>query len=140
LLAEYEIRFYGWSAALIGTLLLAKVVLILEKVPLGRWVRQRPAWVAVILRTILYVIGVVIVLALEHGIRGRHEHGGFFPAIRNAFHETNDNRIWVNTICIALALLFYNVLAVLRERIGDRPLLRIFFAPPPDVSAHERSD
>jgi hypothetical protein len=35
LLAEDRIEFHGWSLALVGALVLAKVVLVLEHVPLG---------------------------------------------------------------------------------------------------------
>jgi hypothetical protein len=44
-LAEYQIAFHDWSLALIGALILSKVVLILEHVSLGAWIRTRPAWV-----------------------------------------------------------------------------------------------
>jgi hypothetical protein len=53
-LAEYQIEFAGLSAALIGALVLAKVVLILEHVPLGLLTHNRPAWVEVMVRTVLY--------------------------------------------------------------------------------------
>ena len=66
-LAEYQIEFVGLSAALIGALVLAKVVLILEHVPLGPLTRSRPAWVEVLLRTVLYSAGVVVVMLLEKG-------------------------------------------------------------------------
>ena len=46
LLSEYQIAFTGLSVALIGALVLAKVVL--EHVPLGAWVQTRPTWVAVV--------------------------------------------------------------------------------------------
>jgi hypothetical protein len=42
-LEEYRIQFNGLSMALVGALILAKVVLVLEHVPLGGWIRTRPA-------------------------------------------------------------------------------------------------
>jgi len=45
ILAEHKIAFHGWSAAVVGALVLSKVVLVLEHVSLGAWVRARPAWV-----------------------------------------------------------------------------------------------
>ena len=41
-LAEYQIQFRGLSMVLVGSLVLAKVVLVLEHVPLGNWTRHRP--------------------------------------------------------------------------------------------------
>src|SRR5215831_15502769 len=66
-LAEYQIRFRGLSLALLGALVVAKVVLVMEHVPLGQWVRQHAAGVDVILRTLLYTLGVFVVLLLERG-------------------------------------------------------------------------
>jgi hypothetical protein len=43
ILANYEIRFPGRSAAFIGALILAKVVLLLEHLSLGRGIARRPA-------------------------------------------------------------------------------------------------
>jgi hypothetical protein len=39
LLAEYQIEVGGLSRTLIGALVVAKVVLVMEHVPLGQWVR-----------------------------------------------------------------------------------------------------
>ena len=54
-LEEYRIEFQGLSVALVGALVLSKVVLILENVSLGEWVRKQPALVEVLLRTGLYL-------------------------------------------------------------------------------------
>lgn len=44
LLAEYQIAFHGLSMALIGALVLSKVVLVLEHVPLCQWLNARRVW------------------------------------------------------------------------------------------------
>lgn len=131
-LAEYQIAFHGFSLALIGALILAKVVLVLEHVPLGAWVRARPAWVDVVLRTLLYSVGVLVVLLLEKGFEGRHEHGGFGPSLRALFHHADIPHIWVNTICLAGALFGYNVLSVIRRHLGAGGLRRLFSVPVPE--------
>jgi hypothetical protein len=68
ILEEYQIEFYGLSLAVVGTLVLAKVVLLLEHVPLGAWTRTRPVWVNVVLRTFLYALGVGVALILGKAI------------------------------------------------------------------------
>src|SRR5258708_6080379 len=74
-LAEYEIQFHGFAVAVMGTLILAKVVLILEHVPFGVWVRSWPVLVDVLLRTALYGLGVLVVLILEKAFDARHQAG-----------------------------------------------------------------
>jgi len=85
LLNEYHIAFHGWSVALVGALILSKVVLVLEHVSLGAWVQARPAWVDLVLRTALYAFGVFVVLVFEKAFEGRHEHGGFAGALTAGF-------------------------------------------------------
>jgi hypothetical protein len=131
-LAEYQIEFKGLSVVLIGTLVLAKVVLVLEHVPLGALVRARPAWVDVLVRTALYTSGVLVVLLLEKAFEGRHEHGGFGSSLWSMFHHAEINRVWANTICLSGALLVYNALSVVRRHFGKGGLLRLFLSPLPE--------
>jgi hypothetical protein len=138
-LAEYQIEFTGLSAALIGALVLAKVVLILEHVPLGPLTRNRPAWVEVVVRTVLYTAGVVVVLLLEKGFEGRHEYGGFIAALKSLFQGADIDHVWGNAICISGALLGYNALSVIRRHLGDGGLLAIFREPLPDEGGIEQS-
>ena len=77
ILAEYQIEFNRWSLAVVGVLAPVKVVLILEHVSLGDWVRNQPAWLDVLLCTTLYAVGMLAVLVLEKAFEGRHEYVGF---------------------------------------------------------------
>ncbi len=131
LLEEYDIAFHHWSMALIGALILSKVVIILEHVPMGAWVRARPAWVEVTLRTLLYSIGVVIVLLLEKGFESRHEHGGFVPSLAVVFQHVDIAHVWVNALCLSGALLVHNALGVIRHHLGERVLFRLYLSPLP---------
>jgi len=131
-LAEYRIAFYGWSAVLVGALILAKVVLVLEHVPLGAWLRTRPAWLDVVLRTALYALGLLLVLLLEKAFDGRHEHGGFLPSLLGVFQHTDIHHVWANTICLSGALLGYNLLSVIRCHLGEGGLIKLLWSPLPE--------
>jgi hypothetical protein len=74
-------------------LILAKVVMVQEYVPLGAWVRERPAWVDVMVRTALYSFGVIVVLLLEKGFEGRHEYGSFGLSLAAVFQHEDINHI-----------------------------------------------
>jgi len=132
ILAQYHISSGQWSLVLIGALVLAKVVLILEHVSFGAWVRSRPALVDVVLRTILYSVGVFVVLILEKGLEGRHEYGSFAQSVASQLKAAEGPHIWANTICLSGALLGYNVLSVVRRQLGDGGLKRLFLSPLPE--------
>lgn len=138
--AEYRIEFRGFSMILIGALILAKVVLILEHMPLGALTRNRPAFVDVVLRTVLYTLGVFVAMILEKGFEGRHEHGGFGPAVASVFHQADVYHVLAVTICVAGELLVYNLLSVIRQRLGKGGLLRILMSPLPEESEAGRTE
>jgi hypothetical protein len=131
ILVQYEIEFRGLSVALLFTLVMIKVVIALEKVPLGAWVRNKPLILDVILRTVLCTIGVVAALLLEKAFEARHEYGGFGPSLVRIFQNRDIHHVWANTICVALATLWFNILTVLRRRLGGRQLVLMFFSNPP---------
>lgn len=133
-LAEYRIEFHGLPVVLFGALVLAKVVLVLENVPLGAWIRSRPVLVDVILRTALYSLGVLVVLLLEKAFDGRHDYGGFGPSLVSVFQHAEVHHVWVNVICLSGALLGYNALSVIRRHLGEGRLIRMFFLPLPEES------
>jgi len=135
ILQEYHIQFSGFSKVLVGALILAKVVLILEHVSLGAWLRDQPVLVDVILRTLLYALGTLVVLLLEKAFESRHEQGGFGPALKNVFQHRDIAHVWANTISVTGALLFYNVLTVLKGHLGTGGFARVFLSPPRDFAA-----
>ena len=130
LLKEYKIAFYGISAALIGALVVAKVLLVMEKIPLGSWIHSRPAFLEVILRTIMYGSGVFVVLLMEKAFDARVEYGGFFPSLQQAFAHADINHVYVTTICVTGALLGFNLLSVVCRHLGKGGLFRILLTPP----------
>jgi hypothetical protein len=140
ILAEYEVGFYGLSAALVGALIVAKVVIVLEHAPLGGWVQRSPVLVDVILRTVLYSLGVLIAVVLEHGFEQRHEHGGFGNAIGAVIQERSFYRVWATTIGVGGSILAFNCFSALRLRFGSRALLRLFFKTPLQELEKEETD
>ena len=138
ILEEFQITFHGWSLAVVGALVLSKVVLVLKNVSLGAWVRARPAWVEVALRTIIYTLGVAVVLFLEKGFEGRHEYGGFGPALQQLTQQTDFYHVLANTLCVSGALLGYNMLSVFQRHLGEGGVIRIFLSPLPEEPESEQ--
>ncbi len=130
-LEEYHIAFKGLSIALVSALILAKVILLMEPIPLGGWVEKRSAWVDVVLRTVLYTAGVVVVMVLEKGLEGRHEYGGFAASVRAQAHEASAQHIAINSLCVIVALLVYNAFSVVQKNLGARALAGFFLRPLP---------
>ena len=129
-LADYQIQFRGLSLALVSALIVAKVVLVLEHVTLGQWVRQHAVAVDVLLRTLLYTLGVAVMLLLERGFEARHEHGGFDAGVVWVFQHRDMHRVWADTIGVGCAMLCFNALTAVRRHLGEGQLHRVFLSPP----------
>ena len=132
LLEEYHVKFSGASMALIGALVLAKVILVMEYIPLGPWVRKQSAYVDVFLRTFLYSSGVLVVLLLEKGFEGSHEYGSFGSSLQQVFNHADIYHVWVNIIVVFGALLGFNILSIVKKHLGEGGLVKMLLVPPPE--------
>ena len=131
ILAGYQVEFSGVVKALVGALVVGKVVLVLAHVSLGSWVRRQPAWLDVVLRTFLYTAGIFVVLLGEKMFHERHEHDGFGASLIGAFESANTHDVLAKTLCVSWALLTFNALTVAHRRLGSAALLGLFTAPLP---------
>jgi hypothetical protein len=130
-LAEYEVRFFHLTAALVGALILAKVVLVMEHVPVARWLGDCPAWLIVIVRTILYGLGVLLLLLLEKAFESRHEQGGFVAALLGVLRHEDIPHVLATALSTTGALLVFNAQSVIKAHLGEFGLARLFLSPLP---------
>ena len=129
ILAEYNIEFTDVSIVIVGALIVAKVVLVLENVPIDTWTKNRPAIVHVLARTALYGFGVLVVLLLEKAFEMRHEYGGFFSALTQVFKHQEIHHVLASTIGVTGALLVFNAMLVIQRQMGGQGLLDLFMSP-----------
>jgi hypothetical protein len=129
-LAEYQIKFRGLSLAIVSALIVAKVVLVMENVTLGQWIHSHAVALSLILRTLLYTVGVAVALLLERGFEARHEHGGFGASVVWVFQHRDMHHVWADTIVVGCALLGFNALSAMRRHLGEGQLHRVFLSPP----------
>ncbi len=127
LLEEYNIKPTGVSIVLVGSLVAAKAVIILQHVPLGT--KGKPVIVDILLRTILYLAGVAILMLLEHAFETRKEFGGFLNALKNLGKSADIYHVLVNLICVFGALFFYNFGSALRAYFGKGALGQVLRSP-----------
>jgi hypothetical protein len=127
LLREYNIEFSGFTIVLVSALVIAKVVLLLEYIPIP-YIKNKPAWVAVLIRTFFYLAGVFIIIVLEKSFEARHEHAGFIEAVKNLAQKANFYHVWANTICVFGALLVFNIWSVIKLTYGKGIFLKLMMS------------
>jgi hypothetical protein len=129
-LKDYDIEFSGISQALLGSLVMAKVVILMEYITLGNWVQRQPAIVDVTLRTLLYTSGVLLVIVLEKAFEDRHEAGGYMRAISYVFGHRDIYHVWATTIGSAASIFVYNSFSVVQRVMGINGISKLFFSTP----------
>jgi hypothetical protein len=133
LLREYHIEFVGFTMVVVGALVVAKVVLVLEYVPMP-FTAGKPAWREVLVRTLLYLSGVFVVMVLEKSFEARHEYDGVWNAFIHLTERTNIYHILVNSICVFGALILFNIWTIAKKQYGKGMLWKILNSPVPDSS------
>lgn len=131
LLSEYQIDVTSYAIVIIGALVVAKVVLVLEYVPLS-FVRNKPAWIEVLSRSILYIAGVTLIMVLEKSFEARHEYGGVIGAFKNLSKHIDIYHLWLNVFCVFVALLFFNIWSVVKKHYGEGIFRKLMSVPVPE--------
>jgi hypothetical protein len=129
-LKDYDIEFTGLSQAIIGALVMSKVIILMELISLGPWVQRQPPIVDVILRTLLYTSGVLIVIVLEKAFEDRHKAGSYGDAISYVLSHRDIYHVWATTIGAAGSIFVYNSFSVVQRTMGKNGLARLFFSTP----------
>ena len=127
-LEDYNIEFTGLSQAIIGALVMAKVIILMELISLGPWVQRQPPIIDVIIRTLLYTLGVLIVVVLEKAFEDRHKATGYGEAISYVLSHRDIYHVWATTIGAAGSILVYNAFSVVQRTMGKNGLAKLFFS------------
>lgn len=127
LLEEYGIRFSGLMTALVAAAVTAKVVVVLDKVRLDRWLGGRPLLVDVLAKTALYSSATILLLLAEKAFESRAEHGGFIAALAAVTDHKEIPTVWATALVVALAFLAYNLFGALKREIGAERLWHALF-------------
>jgi hypothetical protein len=132
-LAEQGIAYEGIATATFGALVIAKIVLVVDKLSVTRWFRSRPIYQTILYRAVFYSV-CVLVFRLVEMLVGHWIHegdlGNGVDAARASFvwHHMTFLQLWT----FILFLVYLTVEELLDEFGGDRRL-KVF------LSRRERS-
>jgi len=127
--AQY-IPITAFSKALVGALLAAKAVLILDETRIGRSLERYRKIVAVTVKTLLYGFGTLLLGWLERFLEALHRIGSFDGAVRDMIDQANLYRFFAWTLGVTLIFAIYFVLSEINNRMGKGALRSLFFEKP----------
>jgi hypothetical protein len=129
-LKEYSLDAYILSKAIIGALVAAKAVVIMDATPLLNRFKQSPRYISVLYRTFVYTFAVLIIGFIEHILHAYHKTKAIAPAIASLLESENFYRFLAVTLCIAIVFLIHNIFNEIDNYLG-KGSLRKFFADAP---------
>ena len=128
--AQFFIPVAVLSKALVGALLAAKAVLILDETRLGRSLEHyRPA-IVVAFKTLLYGFGTLLLGYLERFFEALHKFGNFHGAVMDMIDQANLYRFFAWVLGVTLIFAVYFVFAEISDHMGEGALRSFFFHRP----------
>ena len=129
-LAQYSIEFTGLSQAVVGAMLAAKVVVVLDHTRFVHQFRRYPRYVSVLYQTSLYTLAVFFLVVCEKVFNAYRDTGTIGSAIEAVIRSADVNHFLAAILPITLVFLGYNTLAAINRSMGDGALFALFFSTP----------
>jgi hypothetical protein len=131
ILKQYGIRVSVFLAATVGALVVAKVVLIADHVPLVNRFPEKPLIYNVAWKTTIYFVASLAVRYLEHVIHFWRESGDLATANRRLINEIVWPHFWGVQLWLLVLLLVYCAFREMVRALGSDRMIEMFFHQPP---------
>lgn len=128
ILTEYDISWTGFGAAVVGAVMVAKVVLIVDKLPFVNRFADRQLIYAASWKCLIYLLAANLVQYLEHIVPLLLKHKGLSEAHRLFMTETVWTHFWLIQMWLSVLLFVYCALRELVRVIGKQKVMRLFFS------------
>jgi hypothetical protein len=120
-----------FSTAIVGALLAAKAVLVIDQTPLERSLQHSRRVIAVAAKTTFYGLATLILGYLERLFEAWHRTGSLDAALRHMIENANEYRMLAWVLGISAIFAAYFALFEISQRMGKGALWSLFFEPPP---------
>ncbi len=135
ILADYHISYYGFGAAMIGALIAAKAVIVVEKSPLSKPLRYAAPYLKIIYDTLLFTLLALVFLYLERVVETIHKEGMWRMAFLTAGKVEDWYKFCATVGWAGLSFLGYSFFAAMNRHMGAGALLKLLFTPPAKAAA-----
>ena len=129
MLREYRVHAATTAGATVGALLVAKVVLIADSLPVINRFPERPLAYNVAWKTTIYVLAALVLHYLEHLVPLWWRLGDLGAANDRLLGEIVWPHFWAVQLWLVVLLFMYCAMRELIRAIGPREVRRMFFGP-----------
>jgi hypothetical protein len=127
LLAEYSIIYTNYWVALIGALVLGKVIMIGNVIRLGRLFEARPLIVPTIYKAVLFCVFIMVFKVVEFAIEGLLHGDTLAAALAEFFAQKGMDEVFANTLVVLVALVPFFAVKELGRVLGRERVAALFF-------------
>ena len=127
ILAQYSIPVAVLSRAMLASLIVGKVVLVLEKVRLEERLPNAPGWVLIAIKTLFYGSGAIVAGFIERLIETWRSSQGFGDALTQAWTHTSLGRFIAVILCVTMLFGAYFTFLELDRAMGKGAIVSLFF-------------
>ncbi len=127
MLEEYGITVASFTAATIGALIVAKVILLADLLPFVNRYPDKPLIYNVAWKTLIYVLAALLVRYVEHLISFARQHDNLLEANRHLLAELVWPHFWAVQIWLVLLLFLYCAFREIIRLVGAERVRQIFF-------------
>jgi hypothetical protein len=127
LLAEYSVTYTNYWLAVIGALILGKVLMIGSVFRLGRWLEHKPLIIPTIYKALLFCVFVVVFRVVEYAIRGLLRGDSLAAALGEFFAQKGMDEVLANSLVVLVALIPFFAVKELGRVLGRERVAALFF-------------
>lgn len=126
IMREYHIPLAGFGGALIGALIVGKVVLIVDKLPFVNKFPERPLIYNTLWKTMIYFCSALLVRYIEHIIPLVRQAGSLAEANRRLLEEIVWPHFWLVQMWLLVLFFVFCALRELVRAIGKEKVVVMF--------------
>ena len=130
MLREYGVQVSAMAGATVAALLVAKVVLIADKLPVINRFPEKPLMYNVLWKSVIYIGVSLLVHYLEHLVPLWWRMGSFAEANEHMWTNIVWPHFWAIQLWLTVLIFVYCALRELVRVIGRQRVLQIFFGTP----------
>jgi hypothetical protein len=131
LLTDYQITATGATVATVGALIVAKAILIADKLPFINVFSGRPAIYTVIWKTIIYGLITLLFRFVEELIPTISKYGSLGGASQHLIKEVSWPRFWGFQLWLVVSLVLFCIVLELVDEFGADRIKNRFFRSKP---------
>lgn len=126
-LAQHQIQFSGFVTVIVSSLVLGKVVVLLDKLAVTKKYDHMRNSTRILFRSFIYLIGYILFTFLEHAIKALFTDETVGEAVTHNFHNLTSVKGLATFLILFVTFLIFNSFWVLRMELGPKKLFQLYF-------------